>query len=193
VAAVSDVGPQSRASSAEANCWHMQLETKVVSGGPEAANTHLAGEIDLDGLDADVLGTGGHIGQVIGDFGGLCWETKTRRVKERRDGVFGLGVLALEGSRGRLALAHFCLACVCPSMLVFLLPCFRQSPGFPAHSPPFDGSFYNPPQRSNLDTRPAQRAEYCWGCVIYGGACASRRGNEPERWLCLDRLNVFWV
>jgi hypothetical protein len=30
--------------------------------------THLAGGVDLDGLDADVLRTGGHCGQAIGGF-----------------------------------------------------------------------------------------------------------------------------
>jgi hypothetical protein len=31
-----------------------------------SVNTHLAGEVDLDGLDADVLRTGGHGGRAIG-------------------------------------------------------------------------------------------------------------------------------
>ena len=52
--------------------------------------THLAGEVDLDGLDADILRTGGHGGLTIGYFGEIygkeveCLAENNVGKKERR-------------------------------------------------------------------------------------------------------------
>lgn len=68
--------------------------------GLQTGNTHLAGKIDLDGLDANVLGTSGHVEQAIGVFCGfVCWEAKDGDW-EKGERRFWLGswCLVLEGS-----------------------------------------------------------------------------------------------